>query len=340
MPSQDCAPEWVNPEWMNPEWINPEWANVVMTAPRLAPEAVALLGAARLQLHCMEPYPTEAAVAGLAARVDARGIISRQGPVTAAVMDAAPSLRIVARHGVGVDDVDLAEARRRGILVTRAPGSNAGAAAEHALALILALVKRLPQQAATIAANGWRGPAEGGGDLAGLRLGLVGLGAIGRRVAALAQAFGMQVAAYSPNAPGLPGIARAPSLHALLPASDVLSLHCPMRPDTYHLIAAPELAALPRGAFLVNTARGGLVDEAALLAALDSFHLAGAALDVFEQEPPAHGHPLRRHPRLIATAHAAGATPGSFVRMGVMAAECVVAVLTGQPVPPERIVRD
>lgn len=321
----------------------PTAANIVMTAPRLAPEAAALLRAAHLQLHCMEPYPTATAIADLAARVDARGIISRQGPITAAVMEAAPNLRIVARHGVGVEDVDLAEARRRGILVTRATGSNAGAAAEHALALILALVKRLPQQAATIATGGWRGPSAGGGDLAGLRLALVGVGAIGRRVAALAQAFEMRVTASSPNAlslrPDLPGVAFVPNLDALLAGAEVLSLHCPLRPETHHLIAGPELAALPPGAFLVNTARGGLVDEAALLAALDSGHLAGAALDVFEEEPPPPDHPLRRHPRLIATAHSAGVTPGSFVRMGVMAAECVVAVLTGQPVPPDRIVR-
>jgi D-3-phosphoglycerate dehydrogenase len=309
-----------------------------MTAPRLAPEAAALLDAAGLDLHCMVPYPSAAAVAEVAGQVDAHGIISRQGPVTAAAMAAAPNLRVIARHGVGVDDVDVAEAARRGILVTRAPGSNAGATAEHALALILALVKRLPQQAATIAAGGWRGPADSGGDLDGLRLGLVGLGDIGRRVARLAQAFGMHVTAYSPSAPDLPGVARAPSLGALLPGADVLSLHCPLRPETYHLVAAPELAALPPGAFLVNTARGGLVDEAALLASLDRGHLAGAALDVFEQEPPPPDHPLRRHPRLLATAHAAGVTPASFARMGVMAAECVVAALTGRPVPPERVV--
>lgn len=313
-------------------------ANIVMTAPRLAPEAAALLDTAGLQLHCMEPYPSAAAVADLAARVDARGIISRQAPVTAAVMDAAPNLRIVARHGVGMDDVDLAEARRRGILVTRATGSNAGATAEHALALILALVKRLPQQAAAIAAGGWRGPADEGGDLVGLRLGLVGLGATGRRVALFAQAFGMQVTAYSPTAPDLPGVARVPNLETLLPGTDVLSLHCPLRPDTYHLVGAPALVTLPPGAFLVNTARGGLVDEAALLAALDSGHLAGAALDVFEAEPPPPDYALRRHPRLLATAHTAGATKGSFMRMGVMAAECVVAALAGQPMPPERVV--
>ena len=318
-------------------------AAVVMTAPRLAPEAAALLHAAGLQLHCMEPYPTAAAVAALAGRVNASAIISRQGPVTATAMDAAPNLRIVARHGVGVDDVDLAEARRRGILVTRAPGSNTRATAEHALTLILALVKRLPQQAAIIAAGGWRGPGgglgDGGGDIAGLRLGVVGLGAIGRRVAILAQAFGMRVTAYSPTTPDdESGAAAAPSLAALLAGTDVLSLHCPLRPETHHLIAARELATLPPGSFLVNTARGGLVDEAALLAALDSGHLAGAALDVFETEPPPADHPLRRHPRLIATAHTAGVTPGSFVRMGVMAAECVVAALTGQPVPRERIV--
>lgn len=313
--------------------------SVIMTAPRLAPEAAALLAEAGATLHCMPPYPSAEAIAALAAQVDAEAIISRQGPVTAAVMAAAPRLRIIARHGVGVDDVDLAEARRRGILVTRTPGSNGQATAEHAMAVAAALVKRLPQQGAVIAAGGWRGPAEGGGDLAGLRLGLVGLGDIGRRVARLAQAFGMHVTAYSPAALEEPGVARVPNLEALLPETQLLSLHCPLRPDTRHLIGTDALAAMPRGAYVVNTARGGLIDETALYQALETGHIAGAALDVFEQEPPPADHPLRRHPAVIATAHSAGVTPGSFRRMGVMAAECVVAALLGCDVPANRIVR-
>src|SRR4051794_17392164 len=313
--------------------------NVIMTAPRLAEPAVALLESAGARIHYMPPFPPAVDVAALAREVDAVAILSRQGPVTAAVMDAAPNLRIVARHGVGVDDVDLAEAARRGIVVTRAPGSNTQAVAEHTLALILALAKRLPGLSAQVAGGGWRLGSDKVRDIAGLRLGLVGCGAIGQAVAQLAAPFGIEVAGYDPVVGAAAGITLLPDLPALLRRSDVLSLHVPFTPATRHVIGAVELALLPAGAFVLNTARGGLIDEAALEAALDSGHVAGAGLDVFEQEPPAPEHKLRRHPGVIATPHVAGVTDGSLVNMGVMAAECIVAVLQGREVPPDRIVR-
>ena len=310
-----------------------------MTAPRLAPEAVALLHAAGATLHYMDPYPSAAAVAERAGEVGAVAILSRQGPVTAAAMDAAPDLRIIARHGVGVDDVDVAEAARRGILVTRGPGSNTQAVAEHTLALILALAKDLPSLSARVAAGGWRGADTRVRDIAGLRLGLLGCGGIGAAVARLAGAFGMQVAAYTPSGRAAPDVRAMAGLGNLLAGSDVLSLHLPLLPATRHVIGAAELALLPPGAFVINTSRGGLIDEAALLQALNGGRLAGAGLDVFEQEPPAPGDALRRHPRVVATPHVAGVTEGSLVNMGVMAAECIAAVLLGRPVPPERVVQ-
>jgi len=313
--------------------------NVIMTAPRLAAQAVALIEAAGATLYYMPPYPTAAQVAALATEVQPDAILSRQGPVTAAAMMAAPGLRIIARHGVGVDDVDVAEAQRRGILVTRAPGSNTQAVAEHTLAFLLALVKSLPMLSAQVAGGAWRGAETKVRDVAGLRLGLVGCGAIGQAVARLAAPFGIAVAAFDPATADSPGILRIATLHELLARSDVLSLHLPLLPATRHLIGAPELAALPGGAMVLNTARGGLIDEVALHAALEAGHLAGAALDVFEDEPPSENHPLRRHPRVICTPHVAGVTDGSLVNMGVMAAECIVAVLQGRPVPPERLVR-
>jgi D-3-phosphoglycerate dehydrogenase len=312
--------------------------NVIMTAPRLAEPAVALLEAAGLTIHYMPPFPPAADIAALARRIDPAAILSRQGPVTAEVMDAAPNLRIVARHGVGVDDVDVAEATRRGILVTRAPGSNTQAVAEHALALMLALAKRLPALSAQVASGKWRLGADKVRDIAGLRLGLVGCGAIGQAVARLAAPFGMEVAGYDPVAPAVPGLARAPDLPTLLRRSDVVSLHLPFTSATRHVIGAAELALLPPGGFVINTSRGGLIDEPALQAALDAGHVAGAGLDVFEDEPPAPDHPLRRHPGVIATPHVAGVTDGSLINMGVMAAECIAAVLQGRPVAPERIV--
>lgn len=313
--------------------------HVIMTAPRLAPAAVALIETAGVTLHYMAPFPSSADVAALAARVRPQAILSRQGPVTAAVMDAAPGLRVIARHGVGVDDVDVAEAQRRGIVVTRAPGSNTQAVAEHTMALLLALAKDLPLLSAQVAGGAWRRAETKVRDVAGLRLGLVGCGAIGQAVARLAAAFGMEIAAYGPAIPDGAGIAPVADLRALLGRSDVLSLHLPLLPATRRLIGAAELAALPPGAIVLNTARGGLIDEAALLDALEAGHLAGAGLDVFENEPPPDRHPLRRHPRVICTPHVAGVTDRSLLNMGVMAAECIVAVLRGDPVPPERLVR-
>ncbi len=314
---------------------------VVMTAPRLAEPAVRLLEAADCSIHYMPPYPPPDTIAALARTVRADAILTRQGQVTAEVMDASDRLVIVARHGVGVDDVDLAAAAARGIMVTRAPGSNTDAVAEHTVAMVLALAKQFGPLGASIADGAWRGAATKVRDIAGLRLGLLGLGAIGRRVATLAAAFDMEVAAFDPAAPESAfgdAIARAPSLDALLERSDALSVHCPLTPATRRLIGADAIARLPAGAMVVNTARGGIVDETALYDALQSGHLSGAALDVFETEPPPADHPLRRHPAVIVTPHVAGVTDAALIAMGAMAAECIAWRLQGLPVPAERIV--
>ena len=313
--------------------------NVIMTAPLLALPAVRLLEQAGCAIHYMPPYPEAEAVAALVRAVQADAILCRQGRVNGAVMDASPRLRIVARHGVGMDEVDVAAAGARGLLLTRAPGSNTTAVAEHTMALLLALVKDVRPLSATVAAGGWRGSARGR-DVAGLRLGLVGFGAIGQAVARLAGGFALAVSAFDAALPAaaFAGVSRAPDLPGLLADADILSVHCPLVADTYHLIDAAALAALPAGAWVINTARGGIVDEAALLAAIDGGHLAGAGLDVLEEEPPGKLHRLRNHPRVIVTPHVAGVTEGSLVNMGVMAAECIVAALTDGVVPADRVV--
>lgn len=315
--------------------------NVIMTSPRLAAPAVELLERAGCRIHYMEPFPSADAVTELTRAVQADAILTRQGPVNAAAMAASPRLKVVARHGVGIDDVDLAAAAERGIVVARAPGSNTQAVAEHTLAMILALAKDLHTLSASLAEGGWRGGATKVRDIAGMRLGILGYGAIGQAVARLALAFGMRVLVFggSGDVADQPGVTRAASLDALLAVSDALSVHCPLTPATRDLIDAAALARLPEGAIVVNTARGGIVNEAALLAAIDAGHIAGAALDVFAQEPPANDHPLRHHPKIIRTPHVSGVTDGALVNMGVMAAECIEAVLTGGMVPPERLVR-
>ncbi len=314
---------------------------VIMTSPRLAEPAVAVLESAGCTIHYMPPYPSAQAVEALTRQVQAHAILTRQGPVTAAAMDASARLRIVARHGVGVDDVDLDAARARGIVVARAPGSNTLAVAEHTIAMILAMAKDFRALGEMIATGTWRGGATKVRDIHGMRLGLLGFGAIGLQVAKLAQPFGMEVMALSRPGTGLrpaENVARAPDLQTLLRHSDVLSVHCPYTPETHHIINATAFATMPKGSYLVNTARGGIVDEAALAEALDTGHIAGAALDVFEVEPPAPQYHLRRHPKVLATPHVSGVTDGSLVNMGLMAAECIAACLTGQAIPAERVV--
>lgn len=302
-----------------------------MTSPTLAGPAVAVLEQAGCAIHYMPAFPSAAQVADAVRAVAADAVLTRQGPVQEAAMGASPNLRVIARHGVGVDDVDLAAAARRGIVVTRAPGSNTAGVAEHTLAMILALAKHLRPTGAHLAAGRFREGAPAVRDIAGMRLGLVGYGSIGQAVAKLAGAFGMDVAHCRRSGGEV--------LSALLARSDVLSLHCPLTPQTYHLIDAAALQLLPAGAFVINTARGGLIDEAALVAALDSGQIAGAALDVFETEPPHPRDRLRTHPLAIVTPHVSGTTPRSMIAMGTMAAECIAAVLTGQPVPAGRTVQ-
>ncbi len=314
--------------------------DVVMTSAFLAEPAVAILEAAGCRIHYMRPYPSAEEVAARTREVQAHAILTRQGPVTVLSLDASPNLRVVARHGVGVDDVDVAEANRRGILVTRALGSNALVVAEHTMAMLLALAKEFRPLGHVIAQGGWRDPQGKVRDLAGLRLGLVGYGDIARKVAAMAQVFGIKVSAHSPRLQGNAHcVTVMASLEALLESSDAVSLHCPYTKATHHLINAEAMARMPKGSYVINTARGGIVDEAALFAALESGQIGGAALDVFEGEPPVQDHPLRTHPRVICTPHVSGVTHGSLVNMGVMAAECIAWALTGKTVPNERIVR-
>lgn len=307
---------------------------VLVTAAWLAPEAVAILEAAGYAVPCLSAYPSEAELlAGIAAHRPV-AMLHRQGIINGTVMDAAlPTLRVIARHGAGVDGIDLPAAEARGLTVTRAAGANSRSVAEHAMALMLAMLKDLPEVQAGMRAGKWEKTSRMTRDIEGVSLGIVGHGAIGSKVARMAAAFGMQVAAYDPLLPPgpLPGPAeRVATLDALLARSEVLSIHCPLEGLTRGLIGARELALLPQGAIIVHTARGGIIDEAALLAALESKQVAWAGIDVFAKEPLEEASPLRHHPRVLPTPHLAANTPRGAVAMSTGAAESIVAVLSGR----------
>lgn len=262
-------------------------------------------------------------------------IVRSETKVTARVLEAGVSLQVVGRAGVGVDNIDLETATRRGVAVVNAPTGNILAVAEHTLALLLALARRIPQADASLKRGEWRRRDFMGVQVRGKTLGIVGLGRVGTEVARRALALGMRVLAHdpfvSPERAQRLGVEMV-SLERVLAEADFLTLHTPLTEDTRRLIGRRELARMKRGAYLINTARGGVVDEEALLEALEEGHLAGAGLDVFAQEPPGPT-PLVCHPRVVATPHLGASTAEAQAEVAREVVEQVLAVLRGQPAP-------
>jgi D-3-phosphoglycerate dehydrogenase len=246
-------------------------------------------------------------------------IMVRSGSkITAEVLDAAKNLKVIGRPGVGVDNVDLAAATRRGVVVMNSPGGNLVSTAELAMALLLSLARNIAQADASMKGEKWDRKSFTGVELHGKRIGVVGLGRIGREVAARCRAFGMEVAAYDPFV----AANVAESLHVkllsfdeLLQSSDFLTLHTTLTKETRNLLGKEALAKVKPGIRIVNAGRGELIDDEALLAALESGRVAGAALDVYAQEPPKDWR-LAKHPRVVATPHVGAATGEAQERVG------------------------
>ena len=266
---------------------------------------------------------------------DADGLMVRLTPLTAADFGRAKRLRAVCKQGVGVESVDLDAARARGVLVCNTPGVNSEAVAELALTLGLAVRRRVGEMDRAIRAGGTvRREDFLGGESWGTSVGIVGMGNIGTRVARKWRgAFEAQILAHDPFAPAdrwgdIPH-ERVATLHDLLPRVDLLTLHLPLTPESRGLIGARELALMRPGAILVNTARGGIVDEAALLDALRRGHLGGAGLDVFAAEPPTADNPLVSLPNVLSTPHAAGGTRDTQRNSALAVARQLIDVLNG-----------
>lgn len=265
-------------------------------------------------------------------RVDA-WIVRGKSRVDAAALDsAAPRLRVVGRAGVGVDNIDLAAARRLGVTVITAPDATTTAVAELTLGLMLALARHIPAADAALRRGEWPKASLMGSELEGKTLGLVGFGRIGRAVAARAAAFGMSPVAFDPYLDDTAirsGGAEPSRLEALLAGSDYVSLHLPLTEETRGFFDGAAFAQMKPGARLVCAARGGLIDEQALQEALDAGRLAGAALDVFAQEPPADLTRLQ-HPRLLATPHLGAQTVEAQDRVSLEITRSVLAALRGE----------
>lgn len=278
--------------------------------------------------------PTPTAILEAMPRADA--LVVRTAPITAAMIDAAPGLKVVSRHGVGYDNVDLPALERRRVPLAVSATANRVAVAEHAFFMLMELAKRGRAFDAAVRRSDWdaRTTEPVPVELAGRTLLVVGFGRIGRELAPRALAFGMRVLVHDPvvseDAVARAGCEPAPDLDAALREAHAVSLHLPLSGATRGLIGRERLRAMRRDALLVNTARGGLVDEAALAEALAEGWIAGVGLDVLEDEPPPPDHPLLRLPNVLLSPHMAGVTLEASVRMAVESAENALAGLDGR----------
>lgn len=315
---------------------------ILITGPSLAPAAVAVLSEAGYEPVYLPPYADAAVLKSYVTERRPVAIISRMGRIEASIFDIAPQLRIVSKHGVGVDNIDLDAASAHDVPVIVASGANAISVAEHAMALLFAVAKRVVPLDRGLREGRWDKPDFKGRELAGSTMGLIAFGAIAQHTARLAKAFDMAIIAYDPFAAdevfSRCGVARAASLDDLLERCDVISLHCPLTEQTRGLINRQTLSAMREDAILINTARGGLIDEQALIEALNAGQIAGAGLDTFANEPPAADHPFFASDRVVLTPHIGGVTTAANVRVGIEAARGIVDYLAGRPLPASRIV--
>jgi D-3-phosphoglycerate dehydrogenase len=258
-------------------------------------------------------------------------VVRSETKVTSDVLNAASKLRVVGRAGVGVDNVDVETATRRGVIVMNAPGGNTVSTAEHAFSLLLCAARKLPQADAMVRSGKWSRKDLQGVELYNKTLGIIGMGRIGSELSRRAIAFGMRVLAFDPYLAATRArtlqVELVHDLDDLLPNADFITLHTPLTPETHHLLNAARLSQTKRGVRIINCARGGLIDEAALADALRSGHVAGAALDVFEKEPLPADSPLRDAPNLVVTPHLGASTAEAQESVGIEIAQSIRAAL-------------
>ena len=314
---------------------------ILITGPALSAAATecAERGGARLVPTVAYASPDELAEIARVKQVDA--IIVRQGRLTEAVIAASPKLKVIAKHGVGFDTIDVDAAARRGIPVMVARGANSRSVAELAFALMFAVARDVAHLDARIRSGHWDKTTHTGEQLFSRSLGIVGLGDIGRILADLVRPLQMKVRVFDPWLPAdakLDGIERVATLDELLAVSDIVSLHCPLTDQTRNVIGVAQIARMRRGAILINTARGGLIDEAALFEALRDKAIAGAGLDTFAQEPPPKDHPILSLPNVVFTPHVGASTTAAKEAMGLIAVRHILDVLEGRPVDQRALV--
>ncbi|MGJ4947393.1 hydroxyacid dehydrogenase [Bradyrhizobium sp. HKCCYLS20291] len=306
---------------------------LLVTGPALTAEATAIAARRGAALIANAHHASPQELAEIAAREQPDGIIVRQGKIDDQVIGASAKLKAIAKHGVGYDNIDVDAADRRSIPVFVARGANSQSVAELAFALMFAVAREIPRLDARIKTGHWDKATTRGAQLFGRSLGVVGFGEIGRILVGLVQPLQMKVRIFDPYMPDDTEIAvaeRVGSLDEILTASDVISLHCPLTPQTRNMIGRDQFARMRRDAILINTARGGLIDETALFDALRDGVIAGAGLDSFAEEPARPDLPLLTLPNVVVTPHAGASTQAARDAMGVLAVNHIMDVLEGK----------
>ncbi|KJC50461.1 hypothetical protein UP09_05485 [Bradyrhizobium sp. LTSP885] len=307
---------------------------IAVTAPTLSESGVAVLKGAGARVLMIPPGGAAADVERLLSSEPVDAVISRTVMLSGKAIESCPTLKVICKHGVGTDNIDVATATRRNIPVLITAAGNSQAVAELAIGLLLAVARRIPLQDGSIRCKDWD-RTKSGLELSGRVLGLVGVGEIGRRVAAAARGLGMRVVGFDTAPVGASqDVERMEDLNDLLDVANVLSLHCPLNEATRGLISDRELARLPQDAIVINTARGGILDEAALARAIASGNVFGAGIDCFQREPIPADSPLLSLSEVVMTAHMGGSTKEALAHVARTAAQQVIDALNARPIDP------
>lgn len=314
---------------------------ILLTGPALAPEAMAYAASLGITIIPTKPYLPADELITVIRDHQPDAIVVRQGKLTREMIQASLNLKVIAKHGVGYDTIDIQAAAERSVPVTIALGANAQSVAEHALALMFSVARQTAALDARMRAGHWDKATANGIELFGKTLGLVGLGSIGSILMDLVGPLRMNVRVFDPYLKALPQrdhVQRETSFDNLLASSDVISLHCPLTHDNRDLIGAEQLKRMRPNSLLINTARGELINTEALVQALASGQIAGAGLDTFNPEPPPADSPLWQLPNLVATPHVGANTTDARDRVGLLALQQIVKLWDGVEIDPRCIV--
>jgi len=308
------------------------------TGPELTADAMTHAASHGVRVIPTTPYAPADELIAIIAREQPDAIIVRQGQLTREMINASAALKIIAKHGVGYDSIDIAAAAERQIPVTIALGANAQSVAEHALALMFSVARQTALLDARMRDGHWDKATSVGIELSGKTLGLVGLGSIGRILMELVAPLRMTIKVFDPYLPELPNVERVDDIDDLLTSCDIISLHCPLTEHNRNLFGAAQFKRMRPGSLLINTARGELIDTEALVHALSTGQIAGAGLDTFNPEPPPADSALWGLPTLVATPHVGANTAEARDRVGLLALQQIIDFWDGIAPPPRAVV--